>query len=79
MGGTIRARFKHGRLELLDRIELPEGKEVTITVMDISANTNLEAFLRSAGSWKGHVDADNLIRNIYADRLVPARRSKPRL
>jgi len=30
-------------------------------------------FKRSAGSWKGLVDGEELIRNIYADRLVSTR------
>jgi hypothetical protein len=36
-----------------------------------------EAFRLSAGGWKGHVDAEALIRQIYEDRLIqsrPARR-----
>ncbi len=78
MGETIRARVRHGLLEPLDRIELPEGKEVTITVMGLPANISVEAFRRAAGSWKGSVDTDKLIRNIYTDRLVTTR-PKPRL
>ena len=78
MGGTIRARVKGGLLEPLDKIELPEGKEVTVTVFGLPGNADIEAFRRSAGSWKGDIDANRLIRNIYADRLVAAR-SQPRL
>lgn len=32
-----------------------------------------DAFKRSAGSWKGLVDADELISNIYSDRLIDTR------
>lgn len=32
-----------------------------------------DGFKRSAGSWKGLVDGEELIRNIYADRLVSTR------
>ncbi len=77
VSGTIRARVRGGLLEPLDRIELPEGKEVTITVLRVPTDIDNDAFLRSAGSWKG-VNADKLIRNIYADRLVRSR-TKPRL
>jgi hypothetical protein len=38
---------------------------------------DIEAFRLSAGGWKGHVDAEALIRQIYEDRLIqsrPARR-----
>ncbi len=29
-----------------------------------------DGFQRSAGSWNGLIDAEELIRNIYADRLI---------
>lgn len=78
MAGTIRARFTHGVLEPLERIDLPEGKEVTITIIDVPFGRDFEAFRRSAGGWKGTIDAEALIRNIYADRLISTR-PEPRL
>jgi predicted DNA-binding antitoxin AbrB/MazE fold protein len=56
MGGTVRAVVRDGRLEPLERIELPEGKEVTITVLDVPS-IDAEAFRRAAGRWKGSIDA----------------------
>ena len=38
----------------------------------------IKAFRRAAGSWRGKVDAEELIRNIYADRLISTR-PKPEL
>ena len=32
-----------------------------------------DAFERSAGKWKGTIDAETLIKNIYADRLISRR------
>ena len=78
MSTTFRARVKKGVLEPLEKIDLPEGKEVLITIVAASPTPDLEAFRRSAGGWKGTVDADALIRNIYADRLILTR-SEPRL
>ena len=78
MSSTIRARVNRGLLVPLEKIALPEGKEVTITISGISSAEDVEAFRRSAGTWKGSVDAEKLIRNIYADRLI-SRRSKPLL
>ena len=78
MAGTIRARVRHGVLEPIEKLELPEGAEVTITILDVPSDEDFEAFRRAAGSWKGLVDADTLIRNIYADRLVTTR-PEPRL
>ena len=78
MGGTIRARFTGGVLEPRERVDLPEGKEVTITIIDVPSGNDVDAFRRSAGGWKGTIDADALIRNIYADRLISTR-PEPRL
>jgi predicted DNA-binding antitoxin AbrB/MazE fold protein len=78
MGGTIRARVRGAVLELLERTELPEGQEVLITVVGVAEDSDREAFLRSKGSWKGLVDAEKLIRDIYEDRLIGTR-EEPKL
>lgn len=78
MGGTIRARFTRGVLEPLEKIDLPEGKEVVVTILEVPSEEDVEAFRRSAGGWKGTIDAEALIRNIYADRLISTR-PEPRL
>lgn len=70
MNNPIRARVKGGLIEPLEQIDLPEGQEVMVTIL---APTDRQAFQRSAGQWKGTLDAEALIRNIYADRLVPTR------
>ena len=74
MSLTIRARVKGGLLEPLERIDLPEGEEITITLADTPANLDLEAFRHSAGAWKSTLDAEALIERIYEDRLVSTRR-----
>jgi predicted DNA-binding antitoxin AbrB/MazE fold protein len=73
MAETIRARVKAGRLELLENINLPDGTEVSVTIEETSPVTDREAFRRSAGGWKDTVDAEALIDNIYASRLVSTR------
>ena len=78
MGGTIRARVRGGVLEPLERTDLPEGKEVLITVIAVAEDPDDEAFLRSKGGWKGLTDAERLIRDIYEDRLIETR-EEPRL
>ena len=78
MGKTIRARITRGVLEPLERVELPEGKEVTVTIVDVPTQADIEASRGAAGGWKGLVDAEALIRNIYCDRLVHTR-PEPRL
>ena len=78
MATTVRARVRDGHLELVDKVELPEGKEVAVTIADVSPAKDFDRFRRSAGSWRGLVDADQLIRNIYRDRLISTRK-RPRL
>jgi hypothetical protein len=79
MSGTFRARMKHGHLELLDNVDIPEDTEVSVTIIDTSRKGDADAFKRSAGSWKDTVDADALIDTIYADRSRPSDRPVPRL
>jgi len=78
MGGTIRARVKGGVLEPLEKTDLPEGKEVLITVIGVAEDPDDEAFLRSKGGWKGLIDAEKLLRDIYENRLIDTR-EQPKL
>ena len=79
MSGTVRARFKAGVLELLEKIDLPEGREVSVTIIETPVSSGADGLRRSAGGWKGLVDADALIEQIYADRARPSDRPVPRL
>jgi hypothetical protein len=78
MATTVRARVREGHLELIDKIDLPEGAEVSVTITPTAPASDFDAFRRSAGSWRGLVDADKLIRDIYRDRLISTRK-RPRL
>ena len=78
MSTTLRARVKGGILELLEKIDLPEGTEVMVTIFHAPSSEDREAFRRAAGGWKNTVDAEALIQNIYADRLISTRPA-PRL
>lgn len=73
MGETIRARVKGGTLEPLERMDLSEGEEVLVTIREVPAQRNRDAFRRAFGKWKGTIDAEALIQNIYADRLISTR------
>lgn len=73
MRGTIRARVKHGMLELLEKVDLPEGTEVSVTILEAPTSKSADGLRRSAGGWKGLVDAEKLIEHIYADRLISTR------
>ena len=73
MSGTIRARVRAGMLELLEEIALPEGTEVSVTILETPTPQSPDGLRRSAGSWKGLIDAEQLIANISADRLISTR------
>ena len=73
MAGTIRARVRRGMLELLEKVDLPEGTEVSVTILETPTTNSADGLRRSAGGWKGLIDAEELIENIYADRLISTR------
>jgi hypothetical protein len=78
VGTTIRARFLHGLLEPPDRLDVPDGEVVTITIIRLPTTATGSGLERSAGGWKGLIDAEELKRNIYAGRLTSTR-PEPRL
>ena len=71
---TIRARFIKGMIEPLEKIDLDEGKEITVTIRAVpSQSKKKDALKATAGGWKGLVDAEKLKRNIYSDRSIKTR------
>ena len=75
---SVRARVRGNSLDLLDPVPLRDGDEVLVTISQPVPAADMDAMHRAAGSWKGMVDADVLIANIYADRLF-ATRPSPRV
>ena len=75
---TVRAKFSKGVIKPLEKVDIEEGKEITITIMQVPSKRKQDSFERSAGAWKGTIDAEKLIENIYADRLLSTR-EEPRL
>ena len=77
MGKTIKARFSKGMIEPLEKVEIREGEEITISILEAPPRpvkvSFSEALKKTAGGWKGLIDCDELIRNIYNDRLVTTR------
>ena len=78
MAGTVRARVGRGVLELLEKVDLPEGKEVSVTILETPEARDFAAFGRAAGSWKGTIDADAFLKN-NAESRMRATRPVPRL
>lgn len=79
MGGTIRARVDHGSLKPLEKLDLPEGSEVTVTIFGGPERRDRKAFIEAAGSWKGLVNKKKLLRDIYASRRRVSTRPVPKL
>ena len=70
----IRARFSEGVIQPLEKVDLEEGQEITVTISERPAGKGMrEALLSTAGGWKDLVDAEMLKTDIYADRLTSNR------
>ena len=72
-GKAIKARFSGGVLEPLEPLKLDEGEEVTVTVATSKPKARPDWLERTAGTWAGLVDAEELIRDIYESRLLQTR------
>ena len=80
MEKTIRARYKKGVIEPLEKLELEEGEEVKITVSSLPADEMArEAIKATAGAWSGEVNCDELTKDIYDARRLSAARPEVRL
>ena len=73
MGKTVKARFSKGLIRPLEKLDLKEGKEIVVTILEILTESDGKLFNKAAGVWKGTIDAEELIKNIYADRLIQTR------
>lgn len=74
---TIRARVKGGLLEPLEKLDLSENQEVTLTLLPTPSASDTDAFRNAAGEWSGTIDAEELIQHIYADRVLATRPLPP--
>jgi predicted DNA-binding antitoxin AbrB/MazE fold protein len=68
MEKVIRARFLEGAFKPLERVELEEGKEVTVTIREVTNETR-DAFEMAMGGWRGKIDCE-----IYKSRQLSTRR-----
>lgn len=69
MEKAIKARFLEGIFKPLEKVELEEGVEVIVTIKEHLKETK-DAFERAAGSWKGLIDTERLIKDIYESRRI---------
>lgn len=68
---SVKAKYEDGVFKPSEELEVEEGAEVELVVTGrrISAE-DVEASKSTAGLWKGKVDVDRVIREIYNDRTV---------
>ena len=78
MPKTIKARYSKGKIEPLEKVDIVEGKELLITLVEVPSESKEDGLKKSAGGWKGTIDADKLIEDIYESRLISSR-EKPEL
>jgi predicted DNA-binding antitoxin AbrB/MazE fold protein len=70
---TIRARFARGALKPLETLDLDEGQEVTVSIVDRTPTHPGRGMRAAAGAWKGTHDPERLKREIYAARRLTSR------
>jgi len=67
---TIKAKYKHGIFEPLEKVDLEDGSEVNITIEShkfMSEDEREKRFLSSAGGWKDLLD-EKFLDEIYEQR-----------
>lgn len=72
MERTIRAKFKNGVIEPLEKLDIEEDKEFLITVKNFMASE--DRFKRAMGSWRKTIDCKQLIKDIYESRRLSTTR-----
>jgi len=72
MGRKIKAKFLNGTIKPLERLEMEEGKEITITIEEApsEAKKTIDSLRNSFGGWKGLIDAERL-KTIVSQKFDP--------
>lgn len=52
MTATVKGRVSHGGIELLEKIDFPEGQEILITINEISEPTEKAVDLNDDAVWE---------------------------
>ena len=72
MGKKLRAKFSNGVLKPLEKLDLEEGAEVTLSIEveeRLSKEERIERSKSAAGAWKGKRDPEELKRKLRSPRL----------
>jgi predicted DNA-binding antitoxin AbrB/MazE fold protein len=74
MAKTIKARYRRGVIEPLEKLDIEEGKELTVTISDtLFEEKGNDPLDETFGGWAKLIDAEELKKNIYADRSISTR------
>ena len=73
MEKVIKARFLEGAFKPLERVELEEGKEVTVIIKEVTNETK-DAFKMAMGGWKWKINCEKRINDIYESRQLSTKR-----
>ena len=71
MDKMIRVRFSNGVFVPLEETEMEEGTELTMFFEGknlLPMEERIKRFKSAAGGWKGRIDGEALVRQIYTDR-----------
>ena len=71
MDKMVRVRFSDGVFVPLEEIEMEERTKLTVFFENkylMPMEERIRRFKSAAGGWKGRIDGEALIRQIYADR-----------
>jgi predicted DNA-binding antitoxin AbrB/MazE fold protein len=71
---TIKARYRRGIIEPLEKLDIKEGQELIVIISEnLEEINNKDALDVTFGGWTDLVDAEELKKNIYADRQISTR------
>ena len=73
---TIRAKFSQGVIKPLEKLDIQDGTEISVTVVkttDLSENERLKRAKSAAGAWKDIPETEELKQIIYESRRTGSR------
>ena len=70
MAQSVKATYEDGVLKPSETLDLDEGESVVVTISGRRITEQDLATMRSSfGAWRGKVDAEKMIREIYEARI----------
>jgi predicted DNA-binding antitoxin AbrB/MazE fold protein len=72
MTKTIKAKYHKGMIEPMEKLDIEEGKELVVIITDTKNDDN-DPLDATFGGWNKLINAEDLKKNIYADRSISTR------